>query len=595
MFRAKAHQNDEFIEAAQVDLIFSHPSMKDGEGSPDVLTITTGMDKVGWSYNLNTRKYQTYGGEVIQILSANVGTLRIQGTCRDYEDLDRIYGWFRRYFFNLRAIHLNDPNAVAQHPVKISYPHRGWEWDVYITKAPDYRIGRDVVAPNWQVEAEFFHPEDKDTLSVEIRNSFISSLTDGIVPDKILRGLEGLYNDPLPNTGGGSIDTVSPDEIANTMGDNFQRMIASWTFGDFGRFAFDATGFDEGRAVTKSSDEWFEEVFGAVGIALDRGLAGVVPGTDGGGGGSLESLSGTITPEQMAAVLVAGGFPAEEEVLTVGVAVAKAESNFKVDADNDICCVGLMQINLLEGAGATYRERTSVGGYSYSDLTTNPVKNAKVAFSLWTSANRRWGDGQGGGNPWQAHGNATYNAFLPEARAAVKRYLENPSAYNGGGSSGGAVEGSVTGTVRQQIVYWALWGVVNTDAIGYGWGQARYPRPRNGTHATGDLEGKPAGTLPFSSDCSAFIGLIYKWSNAPVMPDGGWMCTSYSMENPPAVSVPLAQLQPGDYIVYPNHVEVVIEPGALPKCVSHGQESGPEKRTARSNGRGYRVLPEGTT
>jgi hypothetical protein len=51
------------------------PSSNDGRRPGPYLTVDTGLDEASWSYNLNTVAFPTYGGEVVQILSCNVGEL----------------------------------------------------------------------------------------------------------------------------------------------------------------------------------------------------------------------------------------------------------------------------------------------------------------------------------------------------------------------------------------------------------------------------------------------------------------------------------------------------------------------------------------
>ena len=54
-------------------LVFRHPSLRRR------LYVTHGATEIRWSYNLNTVTTPTYGGEVVQILSAYVGPMTITG------------------------------------------------------------------------------------------------------------------------------------------------------------------------------------------------------------------------------------------------------------------------------------------------------------------------------------------------------------------------------------------------------------------------------------------------------------------------------------------------------------------------------------
>lgn len=79
-------------------------------------------------------------------------------------------------------------------------------------------------------------------------------------------------------------------------------------------------------------------------------------------------------------ILRAGGFPAR--ALKEGAAVMGAESGFNPDADNGVCCVGLMQVNL-NHAG-------SYGIPSNKDEAKkwlkHPINNARAAYGIWKDA-----------------------------------------------------------------------------------------------------------------------------------------------------------------------------------------------------------------
>ncbi len=612
-----------------VNVVLTHPGIRDGDGNIDKLVITTGADQINWSYNLNTRKFQTYGGEVIQILSANVGELTIEGTVRDYTELDRIYDWFKKYIFNLRGANIHNPETIGartssgQQPVHISYPHRGWEWDVYIREAPGYRLGRDVVAPQWRIVCEFFHSEDKQKLESEFKNSFTDSLTNGIAPSYILTSLRRVYSDPLPLPTGGDIETVDPAEIANTMGDHFQRLIAAWGFGDFARFAYDSAGFDESVAgLDKSADEYFKEVYGTDVLQL-----GTVAGGSA-GGGSTGGFTGQwpgagASLDQKALYLGALARQAGVEP-TIPVMAALVETggtlnNELTPRDSHADSAGLFQI----------RVNTHTNPEAYGIPITNAqyaaLSEQDKAIKCWCVPEyamkwfvKRQQDTGSGRNAYAAP-NKNY-ASLPESAAnwgqwcqaiegsqypdryqerytQAKELLEGLDSYiSGSGASGGDVQG----TTRQKIVYWAEWAVANKDKIEYGQGNQRFPKPRSGQAATGDLQDKPPGTLPFSTDCSAFVGLIYKWAGAP-LPPGGFLCATGSMQGAPARRINMSEALPGDYIIYGSgsgdHAVVVVEAGANPAVISHGNDAGPVRTVAnyRSGAQAWRSLPDGTT
>lgn len=125
-------------------------------------------------------------------------------------------------------------------------------------------------------------------------------------------------------------------------------------------------------------------------------------------------------------------------------------------------------------------------------------------------------------------------------------------------------------TIRDDIVGHALWGAANEPSIHYSQGSRRFDaldHPRQ---------------LPLFTDCSAFATLCYKWAGAPD-PNGldynGTGYTGTLLLNLDQIAV--TDALPGDLIVYGpgpgDHVVIVIEPGADPLTVSHGQEAGPIK------------------
>jgi lysozyme family protein len=129
--------------------------------------------------------------------------------------------------------------------------------------------------------------------------------------------------------------------------------------------------------------------------------------------------------------------------------------------------------------------------------------------------------------------------------------------------------------IRKRIVNWALWGCKNTAQIGYS---------QNGNLRLSAL-GKKA-TLPLATDCSAFATLCYCWAGAPNPNASG----AFDARQPAFTGsmlghcrrIPRSAVQPGDLVVWTpprvgQHVCLVIQGGADPLLVSHGDESGPKK------------------
>jgi len=136
--------------------------------------------------------------------------------------------------------------------------------------------------------------------------------------------------------------------------------------------------------------------------------------------------------------------------------------------------------------------------------------------------------------------------------------------------------------VRDTIVAWAKWSAANHAKFTYSEG----PQRMSGI-------GHP-GKLPVTADCSAFVTLCYNWAGA-ADPNGqnydheGYTGTLLSH----GTKIPLAQVQPGDVIVYgPGtgwHTALVVDVSGAnaknPLTISHGQEGDPSYCHVSQDGR----------
>lgn len=117
---------------------------------------------------------------------------------------------------------------------------------------------------------------------------------------------------------------------------------------------------------------------------------------------------------------------------------------------------------------------------------------------------------------------------------------------------------------RELVVKWAHWGVTNEPLIRYA--QAR-PMPL-------------LPTLPLTTDCSGFATLCYFLAGCPDPNGAGYDGSGYTgtlLSN--GKHVTKTQARPGDLVFFgpgtADHVCVLIETGADPLLVSHGQDAGP--------------------
>lgn len=569
---------------SDVRLIFYHPAVPlryptGDDGAPgNTLEVRTGANSIKWGYELNTNKIPTYAGEVVQILSANVSAVSISGNSRSNEQMMSIYKWFRMY------MEIAGSRTHNQQPVKFQYPERGWELGLYITQLPQVKLARDQVAGEWSIVAEI-NQDDIPAIEEAVMSQYNYSMPqtlaqmskNAIVPRGIGFRSANPFSEYLPPNStikGQELDAWVGGKIsatANTIGNSFEALIASWSAGDFLNFAFDV-GTGQGTQH-ETPDQIWTKLFGTTFVS---GKPNDQTGGDTSGtptsGADLHTLSGKLAPEQVAAVMVAAGFPATESILVEGVATAYAESTWTINATNTntngSIDRGLFQINSVHA------------GYDSNKLLTDPVYNATAALAIWNGSGHVWGNENGTGAPWFGHGNAAYYAIQDQVKAAIKRYIANPTQYDGSSST------VIPSDTRQAIVANAKWGVANTLQISYGQDNARFPKPRN------DWLLKPARALPMSTDCSGFVHACYKWSNAPC-PSGGsdWLGFTGSIVSG-AKEIQLADTQPGDIVIFGtgdgDHAALIVSTDiSNPQLVSHGQESDPRFISLKDEAAGF--------
>lgn len=131
-----------------VEVRFSHPDNRIGN-----LHVHVKPDQISWAYGLNTADFPTYGGEVVQILSAYIDDMTVSGTVRTYHSLERIYEYFIKYMqFATQGVG-NTAGSYKIQPIQFEYMHRGWTFDIIPKGLPSFKYGRDVVAPTWTLQA----------------------------------------------------------------------------------------------------------------------------------------------------------------------------------------------------------------------------------------------------------------------------------------------------------------------------------------------------------------------------------------------------------------------------------------------------------
>lgn len=138
-----------------VEIQFTDPSRSDS-----TLLVRVKPNSIEWSYQLNTANYPTYGGEVIQILSVFIDDMTITGNVRNYADMERIFAWFAEYMERATQGGTGQgADGYKSTPVKMYYEERDWTFYLIPKALPTFKYGRDVVVPEWTMQAAVVEPD----------------------------------------------------------------------------------------------------------------------------------------------------------------------------------------------------------------------------------------------------------------------------------------------------------------------------------------------------------------------------------------------------------------------------------------------------
>ena len=190
----------------------------------------------------------------------------------------------------------------------------------------------------------------------------------------------------------------------------------------------------------------------------------------------------------------------------------------------------------------------------YGELTAGAVKRAKWELGFPANANN--------------------SVFGPQIKAFLSGTKPLPAAFKARRAQR-LKQATSQQAIRKRIVQWALWGCQKTAQIAYS---------QNGNVRLA-LLGKKA-SVPLATDCSGFATLCYQWAGAPNPNAAG----AYDARQPAFTGsmlahcrkIPKSAAQPGDLVVWTppsqgQHVGLVVQGGADPLLVSHGDDSGPKK------------------
>lgn len=224
------------------EITFHHPIVSNKLEKGD-LVISTGADQISWGYNLNTQTFPTYGGEVVQILSAYTDDITVTGTIRSYRKMEEIYDWFLTYMqiasqgYDTTPGREGDKTAYNQQPIVMEYPIRGWKFKIQVTSLPGFKYGLEVVAPTWQIVA---HVVDDDPEVSSINEaaavSGLQSLHAGIGYNP-----DDPFSDPFATNATDGVSKIDSDrksgqslrELYDNAADYFSGLIPKYLDGDY--------------------------------------------------------------------------------------------------------------------------------------------------------------------------------------------------------------------------------------------------------------------------------------------------------------------------------------------------------------------------
>lgn len=225
-------------------LHFSHPKLS------DELVVDTGANEIVWSYSLNVATYPTYAGEVVQILSTYIDNIQIVGDVRSYEEMENIYEWFLRYI-QLATQGQNGftdgqvgVRAYNEDPVTMTYPHRGWSLSLHPMQLPGFRMGTEVVVPQWQLVAAVSESDEnieQVTFQAALADRLDQVDKDGFNTLNTIKGEVGYresnpFSDPAARPGASNNkkpETYDPKQSVQKVADWYNNLIPSYLNHDF--------------------------------------------------------------------------------------------------------------------------------------------------------------------------------------------------------------------------------------------------------------------------------------------------------------------------------------------------------------------------
>ena len=175
---------------------------------PEVGTLRfrSNPKEFNWSYTLNKRIDQTYGGRVIQLLGTRIDDFTFTADCGSGR-----WAYMNKVAKFMRDVMISQRGGV---PATFEYTTRGWKFNAYVVSIPFADAVEEVLR-----EFEITLKVQEDVSGIMSRNTLVAELRrlqDGIAFRR------SRYNDPLYNNQQGQVNDsesfqLGPEQVVNAI------------------------------------------------------------------------------------------------------------------------------------------------------------------------------------------------------------------------------------------------------------------------------------------------------------------------------------------------------------------------------------------
>lgn len=155
----------------------------------DILPTTA-----SWSYSMNIKPFDTYGGRVVQLLACHIDKLSVEGyispkgnTASQSDPLGEWQG-MREFEYNVKnimAFHESSGRSVA-----FDFPEVGWSGNVFLTGYSDVRYEPDIPAVSYRLSFDVDY--GFEGIAAAAGDYGLKNIPDGV------GWVRNVYNTPLP-------------------------------------------------------------------------------------------------------------------------------------------------------------------------------------------------------------------------------------------------------------------------------------------------------------------------------------------------------------------------------------------------------------